>query len=135
MLLNVPWPMLLFLTTEATTFGTMGQNCFWSCNLIFILFWIRWPYLVPFPCLFPSWKKEEASKVCRMLKSYFLDTVTYEPSLNTQSCNRRPLCSTFRFENMRISPKKTVFFTFLGSENFKKKIVKKVLCNFSVRTL
>ena len=31
------------------------------------------------------------------------------PSLNTQSCNRRPLCSTFTFENVR-SPKKTVLF-------------------------
>ena len=30
------------------------------------------------------------------------------PSLNTQSCNRRPLCSTFRFENLR-SPKKNRF--------------------------
>ena len=28
-----------------------------------------------------------------------------QPSLNTQSCNRRPLGSTFRFENLR-SPKK-----------------------------
>ena len=39
------------------------------------------------------------------------------PSLNTQSCNRRPLCSTFRFENLSISPKKTVFFTFSASKN------------------
>ena len=31
-----------------------------------------------------------------------------EPSLNTQSCNRRPLLSTFRFENVH-SPKKTIF--------------------------
>ena len=30
------------------------------------------------------------------------------PSLNTQSCNRRPLCSTFIFENVR-SPKKPAF--------------------------
>ena len=29
------------------------------------------------------------------------------PSLNTQSCNKRPLCSTFTFENVR-SPKKPV---------------------------
>ena len=41
------------------------------------------------------------------------------PSLNTQSCNRRPLCSTFRFENLSISPKKPVFSTF--STFFKKK--------------
>ena len=35
--------------------------------------------------------------------------VRCSPSLNTQSCNRRHLCSTFRFENMH-SPKKTVLF-------------------------
>ena len=34
------------------------------------------------------------------------------PSLNTQSCNRRPLCSTFRFENLSISPTKNVFSLF-----------------------
>ena len=31
------------------------------------------------------------------------------PSLNTLSCNRRPLCSTFIFENVS-SPKTTVSF-------------------------
>ena len=30
------------------------------------------------------------------------------PSLNNQSCNRRPLCSTFTFENVP-SPKKTSY--------------------------
>ena len=34
------------------------------------------------------------------------------PSLNTQSCNRRHLFSTFRFENLSISPKKNCFFNF-----------------------
>ena len=38
------------------------------------------------------------------------------PSLNTQSCIRRPLCSTFRFENLSISRKKK-FFMFSGSKN------------------
>ena len=38
------------------------------------------------------------------------------PSLNTQSCIRRPLCSTFRFENLSISPKKKEFFMFSGSK-------------------
>ena len=35
-----------------------------------------------------------------------------DPSLNTQSCIKRPLCSTFRFENLSISPKKMSFFMF-----------------------
>ena len=38
--------------------------------------------------------------------------VSVTPSLNTQSCIRSPLCSTFRFENLSISPKKTSFFNF-----------------------
>ena len=38
------------------------------------------------------------------------------PSLNTQSCIRRPLCSTFRFENLSFSPKKTCFFNFFKEE-------------------
>ena len=58
------------------------------------------------------------------------------PSLNTQSCIRRPLCSTFRFENLR-SPKKNEFFqlfsTFCGLKKFF--FIKVILCNFSVRTL
>ena len=33
----------------------------------------------------------------------------FYPSLNTQSCNRRPLFSTFTFENVR-GPKRTVLF-------------------------
>ena len=37
---------------------------------------------------------------------------------------RRPLCNTFRFENLSISPKKTVFSTF--SNLFKKKIIKAI---------
>ena len=31
------------------------------------------------------------------------------PSLNTQSCIRRPLCSTFKFENLRSPPKNDIF--------------------------
>ena len=38
--------------------------------------------------------------------------VCTRPSLNTQSCIRTTLCSTFRFENLSISPKKTIFFNF-----------------------
>ena len=33
------------------------------------------------------------------------------PSLNTQSCNRRPLCSTFTYENLR-SRKKYIFYMY-----------------------
>ena len=40
------------------------------------------------------------------------------PSLNTQSCNRRHLFSTFRFENLSISPKKNCFFNFFNFFNF-----------------
>ena len=36
----------------------------------------------------------------------------WNPSLNTQSCIREPLCSTFRFENLSIIPKKPSFFNF-----------------------
>jgi hypothetical protein len=39
------------------------------------------------------------------------------PSLNTQSCIRRPLCSTFRFENPR-SPEKNEFFHVFGVKKF-----------------
>ena len=42
--------------------------------------------------------------------------IEQDPSLNTQSCNRRPLCSTFTFENVG-SPKKTQFYS--------KKVLKK----------
>ena len=41
----------------------------------------------------------------RMLGMYIL---CFIPSINTQSYNRRPLCSTFTFENLR-SPKKNGF--------------------------
>ena len=41
------------------------------------------------------------------------------PSLNTQCCNRRPLCSTFTFENVS----STIKTSFL------------ILCNFLMRTL
>ena len=44
----------------------------------------------------------------RMHLNFTIDPIhlsTY-PSLNTQSSIRRPLCSTFRFENLSISPKK-----------------------------
>ena len=59
-----------------------------------------------------------------------------EPSLNTQSCIRRSLCSTSRFENLSISPKKPVFSTFSNFFNIKrKKIIKAILCNFSMRLL
>ena len=45
--------------------------------------------------------------------SFFLPVQSH-PSLNTQSCIRRHLCRTFRFENLRISPKKKEFFMFSG---------------------
>ena len=41
------------------------------------------------------------------------------PILNTQSCIWRPLYSTFRFENLSISPKKP-FFHFFGFKKLKK---------------
>ena len=47
----------------------------------------------------------------RMHLNFTIDPIhlsTY-PSLNTQSSIRRPLCSTFRFENLSISPKKNFF--------------------------
>ena len=48
------------------------------------------------------------------------------PSLNTQSCNRRPLCSTFKFENLR-SPKKK---RFLPKNYFFKNCFLKTLTSF-----
>ena len=36
----------------------------------------------------------------------------FDPSLNTQSCNKRPFCRTLKFENLRSPKKKRVFFTF-----------------------
>ena len=66
---------------------------------------------------------------------YFLK-FDLHPSLNTQSCNRRPLCSTFRFEIWVLALKNPVFSTFSNLFNKKlKKIIKAILCNFSVRLL
>ena len=50
-----------------------------------------------------------------------LDSCTYSIRRipNTQSCNRRPLCSTFTFENLR-SPKKTSFIPKKIQKKFKK---------------
>ena len=53
------------------------------------------------------------------------------PSLNIQSCIRRPLCCTFKCKSLR-SPKKTIFG---GQKEFKKFLIKKVLCIFLVQTL
>ena len=39
---------------------------------------------------------------------YNSNTEGTQPSLNTQSCIRRPVCSTLKFENLR-SPKKNDF--------------------------
>ena len=50
------------------------------------------------------------------------------PSLNTHSCNRRPLCSTFTFENVR-NPKKPVLLKKTNYNN------NNLSCNFLVRTL
>ena len=49
------------------------------------------------------------------------------PSLNTQSCIRRPLCSTFRFENLSISPKKKRVLCFRG-----KKKINEIITSFYV---
>ena len=43
------------------------------------------------------------------------------PSLNTQSCNRRPLCSTFTFENLRSPKKNPVLLKKKFKKNSKKK--------------
>jgi hypothetical protein len=53
---------------------------------------------------------------------YLFETFHFTPSLNTQSYIRRPLCSTFRFENLRISPKKRVFYVFGVKKKIKKNI-------------
>ena len=71
---------------------------------------------------------------CDILKNYGqMNRTCWIPSLNIQSCIRRPLCSTFRFENLCISPKKTCFFNFF--KFYKKKIIKAILSNFSMRLL
>jgi hypothetical protein len=55
------------------------------------------------------------------------------PSLNTQSCNRRPLCSTFTFENLR-SPKKNNFYSKKNSKfSFFFFFFLNLLCNFLVQ--
>ena len=46
------------------------------------------------------------------------------PCLNTQSCIRRPLCSTFKFENLR-SPINIRFFHVFGGKKIKNKFYKK----------
>ena len=56
------------------------------------------------------------------------------PSLNTQSCNRRTLCSTFRFENLSISPKK-MFFQLFQIFSKEKNNIKAILCKFSMLLL
>ena len=47
--------------------------------------------------------------------------LTFPPSLNTQSCDRRPLCSTLKFENLH-SPKKD-----LKKKNLKKEYIKGII--------
>ena len=56
------------------------------------------------------------------LKSYeiVIEQIIVNPSLNTQSCIRRPLCSTFRFENQGISLKQKIFFSVIGVKKIKK---------------
>ena len=65
---------------------------------------------------------------------YFEKFGIVKPSLHTQSCNRRPLCSTFRFENLSISPEKKSFFCFRGQKVKNRNICDFILCNFLVRT-
>ena len=62
-----------------------------------------------------------------LLKRYFY---YFSPNLNSQSCNRRPLCSTFTFKNVS-SPKKTQFY----SQKIKNNNNNNLSCNFLVRTL
>ena len=47
------------------------------------------------------------------------------PSLNTQSCNRRPLCSTFRFEIWVLALQKPVFPLFWVQKIEKKNFLEK----------
>ena len=84
---------------------------------------------------------DHVSLICLKIRvflnaSYQLSRECYRPSLNTQSCIRRPLCGTFRFEIWVLALKKPVFSTF--SIFFNKKIknfIKAILCNFSMRLL
>ena len=75
-------------------------------------------------------------KFCGLLRKphYLLCRFYKNPSLNTQSCNRRPLCSTFTFENLR-SPKKTSFIPIKNQKKIKNIFFLNFLCNFLVRTL
>ena len=59
--------------------------------------------------------------------SYYHDFI---PSLDTQSCIRRPLCSTLKLENLR-SPKKMSFFMFLQSKKIPIPIKKGIMQLFS----
>ena len=43
-------------------------------------------------------------------------TKALDPSLNTQSCIRRPLCSTFKFESLRSSKKERFYHVFEGKK-------------------
>ena len=70
--------------------------------------------------------KVRKSRNSLYLHLHLHNTLCIYPSLNTQSCIRRPLCCTLKFENLP-SPKKLRFFMFSGS---KKIFIKKVLCNF-----
>ena len=89
-------------------------------------------YCFAFPCKMLQFKK--CSKIHDCKSWPFWETkikMHFNPSLNTQSCNRRPLCSTFRFENLSISPKKNCFFNFFKFfQKEKKKIIKAILYNF-----
>ena len=66
------------------------------------------------------WQKQ--SIIIYKIHSLGRDSYCLSPSLNTQSCIRRPLCSTFRCENLSISPKKTSFFQTFSIKNKKKYI-------------
>ena len=63
------------------------------------------------PCQHSETKENQTIKLKVLLGSW--------PSLNTQSFIRRPFCSTFRFENLSISPKKKSFLCFRGPKNEK----------------
>ena len=97
----------------------MAAGC-WQLNLTQVIFWDQDISLCLWFGVLKFWISHRF--LSQTKNSYLLKTL--QPSLNTQSCNKRPLCSTFRFENVR-SPKKPSFIPQIN----------KLLCNFLVRTL
>ena len=88
------------------------------------------------PCGMPKGKANHLKLLKCLLSTQFAIPRghTNHPSLNTQSCIRRLLCSTLKFENLH-SSKKTILSPQKIQKNSNFFFIKDILCNFLVQML